>query len=181
MDDQELRPAIFLDRDGTVIEDEDYLADPAKMRVYGFSAEGLEILREKGYLLIVITNQSGVGKGLLTEGDVHAVHAALQHELRDFIDAFYYCPHRPDASCRCRKPGLGLIEQAIADFPIDVANSWFVGDKKIDIETGFNAGMGTALVLTGYGAAHVKDLERMPDVVADNFLEAAREIASRTD
>lgn len=174
-----LRPAIFIDRDGTLIEDEDYLADPTKMRVFDFSAEALQILKQKGYLLIIITNQSGVGKGLLTEDDVRAVHEALRREVRDGIDAFYFCPHHPDASCKCRKPELGLVEQALEDFPIDVANSWFVGDKKIDIETGFNAGMGTALVLTGYGADHVKDLDRMPDIIADNFLEAAREIASR--
>jgi D-glycero-D-manno-heptose 1,7-bisphosphate phosphatase len=179
--DEISRPAIFIDRDGTLIEDEDYLADPAKMRVFDFSMEALQILREKGYLLIIITNQSGVGKGLLTEDDVHAVHAALRREIRDGIDAFYYCPHRPDESCLCRKPGLGMIEQAAADFPIDIANSWFVGDKQIDIETGFNAGMCTAIVLTGYGSAHVKDLKRMPDIVADNFLEAAKEIALRTD
>jgi D-glycero-D-manno-heptose 1,7-bisphosphate phosphatase len=177
---ENLRPAIFIDRDGTLIEDEDYLADPAMMRVFDFSAEALQILKEKGYLLIIITNQSGVGKGLLSENDVRAVHEALRREIRDRIDAFYFCPHHPDASCQCRKPELGMVEQALEDFPIDLANSWFVGDKKIDVETGFNAGMGTALVLTGYGAAHLKDLDRMPDIVADNFLEAAREIALRT-
>ena len=170
-----------MDRDGTLIEDADYLADPAKMRVFDFTVEGLRLLRDKGYFLIVITNQSGIGKGLLTEDDVHAVHAALRKEVGVEIDAFYYCPHRPDEGCACRKPALRMIEQAMADFPIDIPNSWFVGDKKIDVETGFNAGMGTALVLTGYGASHIKELDRMPDIVADNFLEAAKEIASRSD
>jgi histidinol-phosphate phosphatase family protein len=175
----ELRPAVFIDRDGTIVVDKDYLADPAEMEIYDFSAEALQTLQASGYLIIIVTNQSGVGRGLLTEDDVRSVHAVLQHELPVKIDAFYYCPHKPDDGCRCRKPSLGMIEQAAAEFPIDIANSWMIGDKKLDIETGFNAGMSTALVLTGYGEAHVKEMERMPDIVVDNLLEAAKKIAAR--
>jgi D-glycero-D-manno-heptose 1,7-bisphosphate phosphatase len=177
----ELKPAVFIDRDGTLIADEDYLDDPARMRVFEFTAEALRLLKEKGFLLIVITNQSGIARGLVTESDVDAVHATLNDSLKNSIDAFYHCPHGPNDGCRCRKPSLGMIECAVANYPIDIANSWMVGDKKLDIETGFNAGMSTALVLTGYGAAHVRELERMPDIVADNLLEVAREIIARDD
>ena len=175
----ESRPAVFIDRDGTLVEDEDYLADPANMRVFEFSREALETLRTRGYLIIVVTNQSGVARRLLTESDVKSVHAALSESLPDLIDAYYFCPHGPNDGCRCRKPALGMIEDALRDHKLDLVNSWMIGDKKIDIETGFNAGMSTALVMTGYGERHVRELDRMPDVVADNVLAAAKEIVAR--
>jgi len=175
----EPRPAVFIDRDGTLIEDLDYLADPAKMRVFDFSREALELLRDQGYLIIVVTNQSGVARGLLTESDVRSVHSALGESLAGLIDAYYFCPHGPNDGCRCRKPAVGMIEDALSEHSIDIVNSWMIGDKQIDIETGFNAGMSTALVMTGYGELHVRELDRMPDVVADNVLEAAKEILAR--
>jgi D-glycero-D-manno-heptose 1,7-bisphosphate phosphatase len=177
----EPQPAIFIDRDGTLIEDEDFLADPAKMRVYDFTREALKLFRDRGFLIIVITNQSGVGRGLLSESDVQSVHTALSLSLPDLIDDYYFCPHAPNDGCRCRKPELGMIEDALRDRRIDIANSWMIGDKKIDIETGFNGGMSTALVMTGYGERNVRELDRMPDIVADNVLEAAREIIGRDD
>jgi len=177
----ESRPAIFIDRDGTLIEDEDFLADPAKMRVYDFTREALELFRDRGFLVIVITNQSGVARGLLDVSDIASVHAALDETLPGLIDAYYFCPHGPNDGCRCRKPAVGMIEDALKDHAIDIANSWMIGDKKIDIETGFNGGMSTALVMTGYGERHIRELERMPDIVADNVLEAALEIAAHDD
>jgi D-glycero-D-manno-heptose 1,7-bisphosphate phosphatase len=177
----EQRLAVFIDRDGTLIEDMDYLADPAEMRIYNYSAEALRLLKDEGYLLIVLTNQSGVARGLMTEANVAAVHEALDKELPGLIDAFYYCPHGPADGCRCRKPGTGMVEQALEDLPIDIVNSWIVGDKDIDVQTGFNAGMATALVLTGYGQSHIRTMERMPDIVADDLLAASKEIAKRTD
>src|SRR5215475_9385581 len=102
----ELQPAVFIDRDGTIVMDKDYLADPAEMEIFDFSAEALTTLQECGYLIIIVTNQSGVGRGLLTEDDVRSVHAVLEHELKVKIDAFYHCPHKPDDGCRCRKPSL---------------------------------------------------------------------------
>jgi D-glycero-D-manno-heptose 1,7-bisphosphate phosphatase len=92
------------------------------------------------------------------------------------LDQFYYCPHRPDDGCRCRKPNLGMIEDAKRDFGIDFEKSWMIGDKRIDVETGFNAGLGTAMVMTGYGKRHLNELTHQPDVVAENLLEAARSI-----
>ena len=179
MDEVSTKPAIFIDRDGTLVEEVDFLSRPEDMRVFGFSGEALQIFKDQGYKVIVITNQSGVGRGYFNAEDVRSVHDALAAELPAMIDAFYFCPHHPDEGCSCRKPSSGMIEQAVKDHGIDVVNSWIVGDKKLDIETGFNIGMATALVLTGYGADHVKELGRMPDVVADNILEAAKQIVSR--
>ena len=177
----EINPAIFIDRDGTLIEEVDFLSRPEDMRVFGFSAQALQIFKDQGYKIIVITNQSGVGRGYFNADDVQSVHNALAAELPDLIDAFYFCPHHPEDGCSCRKPSSGMIEQAVKDHGIDVANSWIIGDKKLDVETGFNTRMSTAMVLTGYGELHVKDLDRMPDIVADNILEAAKLIASRDD
>jgi len=179
MDDT--KPAIFIDRDGTLVEEVDFLSRPEDMRVFGFSLQALQIFKDHGYKVIVITNQSGVGRGLFKEDDVHSVHNALMAAMPTMIDAFYFCPHRPDEDCRCRKPSSGMVEQAVEDHGIDIANSWIIGDKRLDIETGFNLGMATALVLTGYGESHVKELGRMPDIVADNIFEAAKQIVSRND
>jgi len=173
------KAAIFIDRDGTLIEEVDFLSRPEDMRVFTFSAQALRLFKDQDYKIIVITNQSGVGRGYFNADDVRSVHEALTAELPGMIDAFYFCPHHPDDGCSCRKPSSGMIEQAVEDHDIDIANSWIVGDKTLDIETGLNIGVSTALVLTGYGASHVKDLVRMPDIVADNILEAARQIISR--
>ena len=178
-EDHQKRPAVFVDRDGTLIEDEDFLSDPGKMRVYDFTREALELLRDRGFLIVVVTNQSGVARGLLDESNIESIHLALSKSLSGLIDGYYYCPHGPDDGCRCRKPALGMIEDALRDLTIDILNSWIIGDKRIDLETGFNAGMGTALVMTGYGEQEVGELDRMPDIVADNILEAAREIVAR--
>jgi D-glycero-D-manno-heptose 1,7-bisphosphate phosphatase len=175
------RPAIFIDRDGTMIEDADYLSRAEDMRIFDFTADALGLLKDKELLIVVITNQSGIARGSVTVEELHAIHKALSGFLPGMIDAFYHCPHAPGDGCRCRKPELGMIEQACRDLTIDIPNSWIVGDKRIDVETGFKAGMGTSLVLTGYGESEVRTLKRMPDIVADNLLEAARQISSRID
>jgi len=175
------RPAIFIDRDGTLIEEVDFLSSIDHLRLFDYTFEALEMLKDRGYLLIVVTNQSGIGRGLFDESAINTIHDALSEALPDKIDAFYFCPHLRDGDCDCRKPAVGMIKQALEDFHIDIANSWMIGDKKIDIETGFNAGTSTALVLTGYGEEHLSYFDRMPDIVADNLLEAARDICLRND
>ena len=114
--------------------------------------------------------------GMFGESAMHLIHDEIQKTLAGKIDAFYFCPHLPDAGCVCRKPNLGMIENAIENFEIDFENSWMIGDKAIDIETGTNAGMKTALVLTGYGQKEAENLQRKPDIIAENLLEAARSI-----
>jgi D-glycero-D-manno-heptose 1,7-bisphosphate phosphatase len=177
----QIRPAVFLDRDGTIIKDADYLSEVDQLEVFEFAAEALRLLKKKGYLLMVLTNQSGIARGFFDEAVMYTVHDELRSQLDGLIDAIYFCPHGPDDGCDCRKPQVGMIKQAANEFSIDLANSWIIGDKKSDLETGFNAGIATALVLTGYGESELATLERMPELVASDLLEAARQISSRTD
>jgi D-glycero-D-manno-heptose 1,7-bisphosphate phosphatase len=173
-------PAIFLDRDGTIVEEVNYLHRPEQMRLFAHTATALRSLRDAGYLLVVVTNQSGIGRGIYTENDMRRVHKAIQHELGDMIDGFYHCPHLPCDGCDCRKPGLKMIRDAERDLNIDLKRSWIVGDKKIDVETGKAAEMRTALVLTGYGRSHKDALKEHPDVIADHLGDAAKEILRLT-
>ncbi|MGD9627713.1 MAG: D-glycero-alpha-D-manno-heptose-1,7-bisphosphate 7-phosphatase [Pyrinomonadaceae bacterium] len=172
------RPAAFIDRDGTLIEEVNFLSRVEDLRVFPHTAEALRQLRSRGYLLVVVTNQSGIGRGLYTESDMRSIHAAMQTELGGIIDGFYHCPHLPDAGCECRKPGIGMLRFAERDLEIDLAASWMIGDKRIDVETGQNANIRSALVLTGYGTLHRDHLVAEPDVIGETLLEAVEEIVS---
>ena len=171
--------AIFIDRDGTLIEEVNFLHRVEDLRYFSFTDEAIQLLKSNGFLVIVVTNQSGIGRGIYTENDMHAVHEQIQTDLTEKLDAFYFCPHLPDEGCKCRKPNLGMIEQAMKDFAIDLENSWMIGDKILDAETGFNAAIKTALVLTGYGSKDVEKLTRKPDLIAENLLEAVKQILTR--
>lgn len=174
------RPAIFLDRDGTLIEEVNYLSRVEDLLVFPFAAEALRRLKQAGFLLIVVTNQSGIGRGIYTEADMHLIHDAIQQRLGGAIDGFYFCPHLPCDACECRKPKLGMIEAAARDLNVDIGGSWMVGDKAIDVETGKRAGMRTALVLTGYGSQQASSLAEPPDITADNLGTAAAGIIAAT-
>ncbi|MBK9162490.1 MAG: HAD family hydrolase [Acidobacteria bacterium] len=165
----ELQKAVFLDRDGTLIEEVDFLSRVEDMRLLSSTAAALSRLREAGYELFVVTNQSGIARGFFGESEVDAIHDRLQSELGGLISGFQFCPHMPDAGCRCRKPNVGMIEASLSGETVDTANSWMIGDKLLDIETGFNAGLRTALVRTGYGAKVAAALEREPDLIADDI------------
>ena len=173
---QSKRPALFIDRDGTLVEEVNYLSTVEKTRLVNGAAEALGRLKELGYLLIVVTNQSGIGRGIFDEAAMHAVHDHIQSELDGAIDAFYFCPHLPCDACLCRKPSTGMIRSACDEFEIDLGRSWMVGDKNSDIEAGRNAGLRSALVLTGYGAVHSQDLKHAPDIIASDFAEAVRQM-----
>lgn len=170
---------VFIDRDGTLIEEVNFLSRIEDLRFFPWTVEAIAILKENGFLVIVITNQSGIGRKIFEESAMHEIHEKIQEELTEKLDEFYFCPHLPDEGCLCRKPNLGMIEAARAHFEIDLENSWVIGDKAIDIETGFNAGIKTALVLTGYGQRALETLEGKPDVVAENLLEAVRQILTQ--
>jgi D-glycero-D-manno-heptose 1,7-bisphosphate phosphatase len=170
------RKAVFIDRDGTLIEEVNFLSRIEDLRFFPFTLEAVELLKDNGFLVIVVTNQSGIGRNIFGEDAMHAIHDEIQSHVGGKLDQFYYCPHRPDDGCRCRKPNLGMIEDAKRDFGIDFEKSWMIGDKRIDVETGFNAGLGTAMVMTGYGKRHLNELTNRPDVIAENLLEAARAI-----
>lgn len=170
---------VFVDRDGTLIEEVNFLSRLEDLRFFPFTDEAIRLLKENGFLIIVVTNQSGIGRKIFEQASMHEIHEKIQEELTERVDEFYFCPHLPSAGCACRKPKLGMIETACGHFPIDLENSWIIGDKAIDVETGFNAGIKTALVLTGYGRKAAQALERKPDVVAENLLEAVKLIIQK--
>lgn len=142
--------AIFLDRDGTVIVDKNYLKDPSQLEWIPKVKEGLLLLKKKGYLLFLITNQSGIGRGIFTEDDLIKVHSSLNTMMcNEGIGAFTqiaYCPHLPEDNCICRKPSPSMIKRMIKDYKVDIDSSWMLGDKDIDAICGKNAGIKGGIV-----------------------------------
>jgi D-glycero-D-manno-heptose 1,7-bisphosphate phosphatase len=165
---------VFIDRDGTLIEEVNFLHRVEDLRFFDYTNEAVKLLKKHGFLIVIATNQSGIGRGVYTENQMHKVHEAIQTQLTEKIDAFYFCPHLPDEGCHCRKPNLGMIEQACKDFAIDLNRSWMIGDKVLDVELGHNANIKTALVKTGYGEKDVNRLKNQPDFIAETLIEAVR-------
>ena len=157
-----MKPAVFLDRDGTLIEERGYLDRLDLIEPFPWASAALRRLRDAGYALVLVTNQAGVARGYFDEAFVQEAHrhlAALLEADGVVLDGYYYCPHHPDGTvagyrrrCRCRKPGPGMVEQAAADLGLDVSRSFVVGDKWLDVELAANAGARGILVRTGYGA-----------------------------
>lgn len=170
------RPAVFLDRDGTLMEEVGYCGDPQAVRMYPGVPDALRQLKEAGFRTFIITNQSGIGRGLITEADYRAVQRELLRQVGPkSIDATYFCSDVPGFASSRRKPEPGMVLEAAADFDIDLAQSFFIGDKTADIECGRRAGTHTILVLTGYGAGQ----DCHPDFTASDMLEAAQIILRR--
>ncbi|MCU1289759.1 MAG: histidinol-phosphate phosphatase family protein [Acidobacteria bacterium] len=169
---------IFVDRDGTLIEEVNFLSRLEDLRFFPYTREAVELLKKAGFLIVVVTNQSGIARKVFEEAAMHSIHEQIQADLPEKLDAFYYCPHMPNDGCACRKPNTGMIEAARAEFPIDLEKSWMIGDKALDIELGFNAGIKTAMVLTGYGRGDIDKLERKPDIVAETLIDAVKLIVS---
>jgi D-glycero-D-manno-heptose 1,7-bisphosphate phosphatase len=172
------QPAVFIDRDGTLIEEVNFLSRVEDLRFFSYTDRAVRLMKESGFLIIVVTNQSGVGRGFFPESAMHAIHSRIQNDLTEKLDAFYFCPHLPTDGCRCRKPNTGMIDAAKIDFAIDMENSWIIGDKALDVELGWNAGIKTALVLTGYGRKDITKLPKKPDIVAETLIEAAERITN---
>jgi D-glycero-D-manno-heptose 1,7-bisphosphate phosphatase len=158
-----LRKACFLDRDGVVIEEENYISDPARVRLCAGVVPALKKLRAADWLLVVVSNQAGIARGLFGPKALEAVQTRIDKLLKAegvIIDAWYNCPHHPKGSvqefavdCECRKPKPGMLLQAAKEHGIDLKKSVIIGDKISDVEAGFNAGCKkAALVLTGHGA-----------------------------
>lgn len=144
--------AVFLDRDGTLMEDVDYCGEPSNVHVFPGAPEALRRLKEAGYKLVVITNQSGISRGYFTEEQYRGVEAEVARQLgQDLIDATYHCPHLPEDKCKCRKPSPEMIVRAADELQLDLSRSFFIGDKQSDIDCGRNAGTRTILLRTGYG------------------------------
>ncbi len=174
--------AIFLDRDGTINEDPGYISDPEKVLLIPGSAQALSILKSYGFKLVVISNQSGIARGLMKREDVDKVNEKINRLLSDFnvtIDAFYYCDAHPDFSspeqCACRKPSPKMVFEAADELQIDLGKSFFIGDSVTDIQCGKNAGLKTILVKTGKGKENLYLLQKennFPTFVAENLLNA---------
>jgi D-glycero-D-manno-heptose 1,7-bisphosphate phosphatase len=181
----ELRPAVFLDRDGTIIEDVGYLHDPARMKVFPWAAAAIRRLNGAGFAVVVITNQSGVARGLFDEDAIGVIHRTLSKTLaagEATIDAYYFCPHHPQGliepygiACGCRKPLPGLVQRAAADLGLDLSRSWMVGDRWLDIECGVAAGCRSILVGTSEAVtdATAETATRGADAILNNLMEAA--------
>lgn len=175
-----LRPAVFIDRDGTLITERHYLADPEGVTLVPGAEEALRRLREAGYALVVVTNQSGIARGLYTLDDYHAVAARLHGILADAgvpLDGTRFCPHHPDVTgaCACRKPGTGMYLDAAGELGLDPERSWYVGDKVTDVLPAQALKGRGILVRSGYGAEHEEAVPRGVEVV-DDFPAAAERI-----
>ena len=174
-----LRPAVFIDRDGTLLTERSYLADPEGVELVGGAADALADLRRAGFALVTVTNQSGIARGLYREADYHAVADRVAKVLDDAgvpPDDVQYCPHHPDFSgpCECRKPGTGMYLRSAALLGLDPAASYFVGDKVTDVLPALALGGRGILVRTGYGAEHENAVP--PGVRVANDLRAAADL-----
>lgn len=182
-----MNKAVFLDRDGTINREVNYLYNPNDFIFIPGAIEAIKVFHELGYHVIVITNQAGVARGYFKEADVKTLHQHIDKLLAaedTYIDAYYYCPHHPEGTveeykieCNCRKPHTGLIEQAVKDFDIDLSESIIIGDKEIDVQTGKNVGIGNngsgwcVLVRSGHP---VDEKKTVADIVCDSLYEFSK-------
>jgi len=184
------RPAVFMDRDGTLSEEVGYINHVSRFRLFPYSAQAVKILNENDWLAIGVTNQAGVARGYFSEEMLLTVHDRLNADLQvagAHLDAIYYCAHHPSVGeapyrldCDCRKPRPGLIQKAVCDFPIDLNRSWMIGDRYSDIELAVNAGVRSAFVLSGYGRGEWEhqrsSWQHQPDLVCEDLLAAVQAI-----
>lgn len=186
------KPAVFIDRDGTISEEVGYINHPSRFRLFPYAANAIKLLNDRGWLAVIITNQAGVARGYFSEKMIHTVHDNLQQNLRDAgarVDAIYYCAHHPSVGeppyrqdCDCRKPKPGLVTRAARDLNIALEQSWMVGDRYSDIQLARNAGLHSALVLSGYGRGEWESQraswEYQPDLISEDLLEAVTSITA---
>ncbi len=185
------QPAAFLDKDGTLIEDVPYNVDPDQIRLAPGVGEGLAQLRAARFWLIVVSNQSGVARGLFSESALGGVEDRISELLAGFgvdLDGFYYCPHHPEGvepryamTCECRKPAPGLILKAAREHAVDLDRSWFIGDILNDVEAAHRAGCRAALINNGNETEWERSPLRWPEFVAADFAAAARLIVAEAE
>jgi len=185
-DARPVRRALFVDRDGTLNPDLHYLKDSDRLELFRGVGRALALAHAHGYLVVCVTNQSGVGRGIYSTADVDRMHARLNGLLAregTRIDAFYYCPHAPEENCRCRKPGTGLFADARRDLNLDFGTSAIIGDRVVDVEAGRSIGLVTALVVP---PGHKEETERelaahavAPEIRAGTLEAAVARILAR--
>lgn len=173
------RRFVVLDRDGTIIEECVYLSDPEQVKLLPGVGRALRELKQMGFGLVVITNQSGVGRGFFDDKQLKRIHERLEQFLEREgvrLDGFYVCPHKPDDDCACRKPKLGLLQKAASELDFGLEDSIVIGDKPCDVDMGRLAGATTFLVRTGYGAQIAAEQDVTVDYVVDDLAAAAQVI-----
>ena len=175
------RPAVFLDRDGTIGEELGYVNHIDRFQMFPYAAEAIRELNEAQIPVVVVTNQGGIARNIFPESLVHEVHRKMVAELAAggaHVDAIYFCPHKSEDACECRKPNPGLLERAAREHFLDLAGSWIVGDRYADLEMGHLTGSRGILVMTGYGRGeyelHRSIWPRQPDALAENLRDAVR-------
>ena len=188
-----MKPAVFIDRDGTILDELGYVVPGSEIKIYPFSAPAIVKLSQAGFPVVVITNQGGIALGMYDHAFVDQTHKNLAASLAEdgaAVTAWYYCPHHPDgkvaeftAVCECRKPGTKMLETAARELGLDLTRSWVVGDQWRDIELARRAGARGILVRTGYGAgleANWPGEVARPPVVCDDLMDAADHILRAT-
>jgi D-glycero-D-manno-heptose 1,7-bisphosphate phosphatase len=179
-----MKRAIFLDRDGTLNVDVGYMHRLDQLELFPWTGDALRLLKRAGFLLVIVTNQAGIARGLIDPGFVEITHAEMRRRLQAAgadLDALYWCPHHPGGSvpalsiaCQCRKPSPGMIESAVKDLDIDPKQSWVIGDKWLDVQLGQAVGAKSILVRTGWGAQAEQNRPagQQVDAVCDNLIHA---------
>jgi len=176
--------AVFLDRDGTIIEDVGYPHERNQIKFLPGVSQAIRRLNENGFKVIIVTNQAGVARGYFTEETVKEINKYIQESLAEegaVIDMVYYCPHHIEGvieeyrkACHCRKPNPGMIEEAVRDFDIDVGGSFLIGDHLSDVEAGVRAGCGTVLLAREEPLSKSREIVVMPDHIAPDLFEAVK-------
>ena len=178
------RPAVFLDRDGTLSEERGFIDRLELIEIFPWTSDAIRLLNRAGFAVVVVTNQSAIGRGIIDLPFLQTVHDAFDRHLARSsarVDRYYYCPHHPDARlpeyrtvCRCRKPGPGMIEQATTDLGLDPSRSFMVGDRLIDVACGHAAGVRSLLVRSGHSAHRGEAPPGLsePDAILNNLMEA---------
>ena len=179
-----VRPAVFLDRDGTLSEERGFIDRLELLEIFPWTSDAIRLLNRAGFAVVVVTNQSAIGRGIIDLPFLQTVHDAFDRHLAQSgarVDRYYYCPHHPDARlpeyrmvCRCRKPGPGMIEQATTELGLDPSRSFMVGDRLIDVACGHAAGVRSLLVRTGHSAHGGEAPPGLsePDAILNNLMEA---------
>jgi D,D-heptose 1,7-bisphosphate phosphatase len=175
----QLNPAIFLDRDGTIIHDSGYIDDISNVEFYNYTFKSLDLL-QKHFLLFIITNQSGISKGLISETNVREINRFISKTLNEngiTISETFYCPHRTEDNCDCKKPNPFFINKAAQEYNIDLNKSYIIGDHPSDVECGINAGVTPIYLLSGHGYKH-KDELTTDCKIFNNLSDASQYIIS---
>jgi D-glycero-D-manno-heptose 1,7-bisphosphate phosphatase len=167
---------VLVDRDGTINIERHYLSSPEQVELFPRSAEGIKLLRSLGLTVVVVTNQSAIGRGLFDLETLNKIHERLNELLNEqgaAVDAIYFCPHLPEDNCDCRKPSIAMAQRAAEDFNANLSESFMIGDNACDIELGKNINATTILVSTGYGERVLSEGNTNPDYVVEDIFEAA--------